>query len=107
MDLPHPDLPQGHESFDLRAVDHLLVTWFPLLAQCYLQLISLKLSLVNGVLFTGGSVKQAPYFETIKKVFRYVLDKNGAGVAFPLFARCLGFKLVSMTVSKANSSFIQ
>lgn len=63
-----------------------------------------KLSLVNGVLFTGGSVKQAPYFETIKKVFRYVLDKNGAGVAFPLFARCLGFKLVSMTVSKANSS---
>lgn len=49
-------------------------------------------------------MKQAPYFETIKKVFRYVLDKNGAGVAFPLFARCLGFKLVSMTVSKANSS---
>ncbi|EMS68709.1 Gamma-glutamyl hydrolase [Triticum urartu] len=59
-----------------------------------------KLSLVNGVLFTGGSVKRGPYFETIKKVFQYVLDKNDAGVPFPLFAQCLGFELVSMIVSK-------
>ncbi|GJN14936.1 hypothetical protein PR202_gb01814 [Eleusine coracana subsp. coracana] len=29
-----------------------------------------KLSLVNGVLFTGGSEKHGPYFETIKKVFQ-------------------------------------
>ncbi|OEL13198.1 Gamma-glutamyl hydrolase 1 [Dichanthelium oligosanthes] len=29
-----------------------------------------KLSLVNGVLFTGGSEKQGVYFETIKKVFQ-------------------------------------
>jgi hypothetical protein len=29
-----------------------------------------KLSLLNGVLFTGGSVKSGPYFETIKKVFQ-------------------------------------
>ncbi|KAF6991122.1 hypothetical protein CFC21_008239 [Triticum aestivum] len=62
-----------------------------------------KLSLVNGVLFTGGSVKRGPYFETIKKVFQYVLDKNDAGVPFPLFAQCLGFELVSMIVSKDNN----
>ncbi|EES18511.2 hypothetical protein SORBI_3009G199100 [Sorghum bicolor] len=63
----------------------------------------LKLSLVNGVLFTGGSAKQGLYFETIKKVFQYVLDKNDAGEQFPLFAQCLGFELVSMIVSKDNN----
>ncbi|KAF8719255.1 hypothetical protein HU200_023950 [Digitaria exilis] len=62
-----------------------------------------KLSLVNGVLFTGGSEKQGVYFETIKKVFQYVLDKNDAGEPFPLFAQCLGFELVSMIVSKDNN----
>lgn len=58
---------------------------------------------MNGVLFTGGSVKRGPYFETIKKVFQYVLDKNDAGIPFPLFAQCLGFELVSMIVSKVIS----
>ncbi|XP_006655488.2 gamma-glutamyl hydrolase 2-like [Oryza brachyantha] len=62
-----------------------------------------KLNLVNGVLFTGGSVKSGPYFETIKKVFQYVLDKNDAGIPFPLFAQCLGFELVSMIISKDNN----
>ncbi|KAG8068002.1 hypothetical protein GUJ93_ZPchr0005g15827 [Zizania palustris] len=62
-----------------------------------------KLSLVNGVLFTGGSVKNGPYFETIKKVFQYVLDRNDAGIPFPLFAQCLGFELVCMIVSKDNN----
>ncbi|KAK3138258.1 hypothetical protein QOZ80_5AG0366510 [Eleusine coracana subsp. coracana] len=62
-----------------------------------------KLSLVNGVLFTGGSEKHGPYFETIKKVFQYVLDRNEAGEPFPLFAQCLGFELVSMIVSKDNN----
>ncbi|XP_066366556.1 gamma-glutamyl hydrolase 2-like isoform X2 [Miscanthus floridulus] len=52
-----------------------------------------KLSLLNGVLFTGGSEKQGVYFETIKKIFQYVLDKNDAGEPFPLFAQCLGFEL--------------
>ncbi|KAK1558018.1 hypothetical protein QYE76_071993, partial [Lolium multiflorum] len=62
-----------------------------------------KLSLVNGVLFTGGSVKKGLYFETIKKVFQYVLEKNDAGIHFPLFAQCLGFELVSMIVSEDNN----
>ncbi|CAM0954571.1 unnamed protein product [Alopecurus aequalis] len=62
-----------------------------------------KLSLVNGVLFTGGSVQRGLYFETIKKVFQYVLDKNDAGIPFPLFAQCHGFELVSMIVSKDNN----
>jgi hypothetical protein len=33
-----------------------------------------KLSLVNGVLFTGGSVKKGLYFETIKKVFQVLVS---------------------------------
>jgi hypothetical protein len=35
-----------------------------------------KLSLVNGVLFTGGSVKSGPYFETIKKVFQVPFEHH-------------------------------
>lgn len=62
-----------------------------------------KLSLLNGVLFTGGSEKEGVYFDTIKRVFQYVLDKNDAGEPFPLFAQCLGFELVSMIVSKDNN----
>ncbi|CAL4894440.1 unnamed protein product [Urochloa decumbens] len=62
-----------------------------------------KLSLVNGVLFTGGSQKNGSYFETIKRVFQYVLDRNDAGDPFPLHAECLGFELVSMIVSKDNN----
>ena len=33
-----------------------------------------KLSLLNGVLFTGGSEKQGVYFETIKKIFQVQCD---------------------------------
>ncbi|KAL6838567.1 hypothetical protein ACP4OV_031623 [Aristida adscensionis] len=62
-----------------------------------------KLSLLNGVLFTGGSEKQGLYFETIKRVFQYVLDRNDAGEPFPLFAQCLGFELLSMIISKDNN----
>lgn len=58
---------------------------------------------MNGVLFTGGSQKSGIYFETIKKVFQYVVDKNDAGVILPLFAQCLGFELISMIVSKDNN----
>ncbi|KAG2561473.1 hypothetical protein PVAP13_8KG139109 [Panicum virgatum] len=62
-----------------------------------------KLSSVNGVLFTGGSEKQGVYFETIKKVFQYVLDRNDAGESFPLFAQCLGFELVSVIGCNDNN----
>ncbi|XP_021303594.1 gamma-glutamyl hydrolase 2 [Sorghum bicolor] len=62
-----------------------------------------KLGLVNGVLFTGGSQKNGSYFETIKRVFQYVLDRNDAGDPFPLHAECLGFELISMIVSKDNN----
>ncbi|KAL6610510.1 hypothetical protein ACP70R_040479 [Stipagrostis hirtigluma subsp. patula] len=60
------------------------------------ELLFEKLSLVNGVLFTGGSQKNGSYFETIRKVFQ----KNDAGEPFPLLAECLGFELASMIVSK-------
>ncbi|XP_020105946.1 gamma-glutamyl hydrolase 2-like [Ananas comosus] len=62
-----------------------------------------KLSLVNGVLFTGGWAKKGQYFETIKKVFQIILDRNDAGDHFPLFAICLGFELVNMIVSKDHN----
>nr|XP_009406769.1 PREDICTED: gamma-glutamyl hydrolase 2-like isoform X2 [Musa acuminata subsp. malaccensis] len=58
-----------------------------------------KLSLVNGVLFTGGWAKKGLYFETITKLFQVTLERNDAGDHFPLFAICLGFELVSMIIS--------
>ncbi|GLU18045.1 hypothetical protein SLE2022_343670 [Rubroshorea leprosula] len=59
-----------------------------------------KLQLVNGVLFTGGWAKSGLYFETLRRVFKKVLEKNDAGEHFPLYAICLGFELVTMIVSK-------
>ncbi|KAJ7948788.1 Folate gamma-glutamyl hydrolase [Quillaja saponaria] len=59
-----------------------------------------KLSLVNGVLFTGGWAKTGLYYETVEKIFKKALEKNDAGDYFPVYAVCLGFELLSMIVSK-------
>ncbi|XP_028763695.1 gamma-glutamyl hydrolase 2-like [Neltuma alba] len=62
-----------------------------------------KLELVNGVLFTGGWVKNGSYFETVKKIFKKVLEKNDGGNHFPLYGICLGFELISMIVSEDHN----
>ncbi|XP_042037412.1 gamma-glutamyl hydrolase 2-like isoform X1 [Salvia splendens] len=62
-----------------------------------------KLSLVNGVIFTGGSSKTGLYFEVVTSIFKDVLRKNDAGDRFPLLAICLGFELLTMIVSKDNN----
>ncbi|KAK4285859.1 hypothetical protein QN277_002496 [Acacia crassicarpa] len=62
-----------------------------------------KLDLVNGVLFTGGSANSGLYFETIRTIFKKVLEKNDGGHHFPLYATCLGFELVTMIVSEDNN----
>lgn len=58
-----------------------------------------KLNLVNGVLFTGGWAKEGLYFDTARKIFQVVLEKNDAGEHFPLYGICLGFELISMFVT--------
>ncbi|KAL6556084.1 Gamma-glutamyl hydrolase 2 [Orobanche gracilis] len=63
----------------------------------------LKLSLVNGVIFTGSSAKTGLYFEVVTSIFKDVLRKNDAGDRFPLLAICLGFELLTMKVSKDNN----
>ncbi|KAK8938358.1 Gamma-glutamyl hydrolase [Platanthera zijinensis] len=67
------------------------------------DILSQKLELVNGVLFTGGWAKTGLYFETIRRVFEVTLARNDAGDHFPLFAICLGFELISMIVSQDHS----
>ncbi|XP_019250950.1 PREDICTED: gamma-glutamyl hydrolase 2-like [Nicotiana attenuata] len=62
-----------------------------------------KLNLVNGVIFTGGRVKDGLYFEVVKGIFQKVLEKNDAGEHFPLLAICLGFELLTMIISKDNN----
>ncbi|MQL81011.1 hypothetical protein Taro_013456 [Colocasia esculenta] len=62
-----------------------------------------KLSLVNGVVFTGGWAKRGLYFETAQYLFEKILERNDAGDHFPLFAICLGFEILSMIISKDNN----
>ncbi|KAF9621582.1 hypothetical protein IFM89_023156 [Coptis chinensis] len=65
-------------------------------------IIEQKLSLVNGVLFTGGWAKTGLYFETATWIFKKVLERNDGADHFPLFAICLGFELLSMIISENN-----
>ncbi|KAL5707393.1 folate gamma-glutamyl hydrolase [Ranunculus cassubicifolius] len=65
-------------------------------------IINQKLSLVNGVLFTGGWAQTGLYFETVTWIFEKILEKNDAGDHFPLYAICLGFELLNMIISKNN-----
>ncbi|GMH14361.1 hypothetical protein Nepgr_016202 [Nepenthes gracilis] len=67
------------------------------------EVIFSKLNLVNGVLFTGGWAKSGLYFETVKEVFKKVLERNDKGKYFPCYAICLGFELLTMIVSKDNN----
>ncbi|XP_058773781.1 gamma-glutamyl hydrolase 2-like [Vicia villosa] len=62
-----------------------------------------KLELVNGVLFTGGWIKDGPYFETVERVFKKALEKNDAGDHFPLYAICLGFQLITLIISQDDN----
>ncbi|KAL9250405.1 Gamma-glutamyl hydrolase 2-like protein [Drosera capensis] len=59
-----------------------------------------KLDLVNGVIFTGGWAKSGLYFEIVGEIFKKILQKNDAGQFFPCYAICLGFELLTMTISK-------
>ncbi|XP_059282847.1 gamma-glutamyl hydrolase 1-like [Lycium ferocissimum] len=72
----------------------------PLLFEDSPQLLNQKLDLVNGVIFPGGWAKKGQYFETVKAIFKKVLEKNDAGEHFPLLAINLGFDLLMMIVSK-------
>nr|XP_009630845.1 gamma-glutamyl hydrolase 2-like [Nicotiana tomentosiformis] len=67
------------------------------------EILNQKLNLVNGVIFTGGRVKDGLYFEVVKGIFQKVLEKNDAGEHFPLLAICLGFELLTMIISKDNN----
>ncbi|XAR56445.1 Gamma-glutamyl hydrolase [Bertholletia excelsa] len=58
-----------------------------------------KLSLVNGVLFTGGWAKSGHYFQVVESIFKKILRKNNAGDHFPVLAICLGFELLTMIIS--------
>ncbi|KAL3508786.1 hypothetical protein ACH5RR_028187 [Cinchona calisaya] len=75
----------------------------PLIYNEPLGVLEKKLSLVNGVLFTGGWAKDGLYFDIVGTVFKKVLEKNDAGDHFPLVAICLGFELLTMIISKDNN----
>ncbi len=62
-----------------------------------------KLDLINGLIFTGGWAKDGLYLETVRRIFKKVLQKNDAGDHFPLYGICLGFELLSMIISEDNN----
>ncbi|XP_057958380.1 gamma-glutamyl hydrolase 2-like isoform X2 [Malania oleifera] len=72
----------------------------PLIYNEPMEIINNKLSLVNGVLFTGGRAKIGLYYEVVEAIFKKILEKNDAGEHFPLLATCLGFELLTMIISK-------
>ncbi|XP_062096461.1 gamma-glutamyl hydrolase 2-like [Humulus lupulus] len=72
----------------------------PLIYNEPLEVLYQKLNLVNGVLFTGGWAKSGLYFEVAQKIFQKVLEKNDAGDHFPLYAICLGFEILTMSISR-------
>ncbi|KAK9088719.1 hypothetical protein Scep_027801 [Stephania cephalantha] len=67
------------------------------------EVLAEKLTLVNGVLLTGGWAKTGLYFETVQRIFKQVLEKNDAGDHFPLYAICLGFELLNMIISQDDN----
>ncbi|OIT33052.1 PREDICTED: gamma-glutamyl hydrolase 1-like [Nicotiana attenuata] len=75
----------------------------PLLFEDSPQLLNQKLDLVNGVIFPGGWARKGKYFETVKAIFKKVLEKNDADEHLPLLAINLGFELLMMIVSKDNN----
>ncbi|KAG9448180.1 hypothetical protein H6P81_014308 [Aristolochia fimbriata] len=72
----------------------------PLIYNEPMEVLTEKLELVNGVLFTGGKSKTGLYFDTASEIFKKILAKNDAGDHFPLFAICLGFEILSIILSQ-------
>ncbi|KAJ7981859.1 Folate gamma-glutamyl hydrolase [Quillaja saponaria] len=72
----------------------------PLIYNEPLEILLKKLSLVNGVLFTGGWAKSGLYYDIVEEVFKKILERNDAGENIPLYAICLGLQLLSMIISK-------
>ncbi|KAF4363844.1 hypothetical protein F8388_000509 [Cannabis sativa] len=72
----------------------------PLIYNEPIEVLYQKLNLVNGVLFTGGWAKSGLYFDVAQKIFQKVLEKNDAGDHFPLYAICLGFEILTMSISR-------
>ncbi|KAK2368106.1 gamma-glutamyl hydrolase [Trifolium repens] len=75
----------------------------PLIYNEPLEMLVKKLELANGVLFTGGSAKDGLYYETVRTIFKKVLEKNEARDHFPLYAICLGFELITMIISEDDN----
>ncbi|GER29151.1 gamma-glutamyl hydrolase [Striga asiatica] len=59
-----------------------------------------KLSLVNGVIITGGGETTGLYYEAVDFIFKIVMTKNDDVDHFPLLAICLGFELLTMIVGE-------
>ncbi|XP_042044114.1 gamma-glutamyl hydrolase 1-like [Salvia splendens] len=64
-----------------------------------------KLSLVNGVIFTGGVANRPPYIDVVKKIYKEILRMNDDddGHHVPLLAICLGFQLLIAIVNVEHS----
>ncbi|XP_042032087.1 gamma-glutamyl hydrolase 1-like isoform X2 [Salvia splendens] len=67
-----------------------------------------KLSLVNGVIFTGGVANRPPYIDAVKKIYKEILRTNDDdGHHVPLLAICLGFQLLIAIVNEEHSMKIE
>ncbi|KGN55059.1 gamma-glutamyl hydrolase 2 [Cucumis sativus] len=59
-----------------------------------------KMGLVNGVIFTGGRVRDGLYYSVAEKIFKQILSRNEDGDHVPLYGISLGFQIISAMVSQ-------
>ncbi|XP_027926760.1 gamma-glutamyl hydrolase-like [Vigna unguiculata] len=59
-----------------------------------------KLSLTNGVIFTGGLASSGPYLKALQFVFQAALERNDAGEHFPVLGLNLGGNLLIKIVAE-------
>jgi gamma-glutamyl hydrolase len=66
---------------------------------------------VNGVLLTGGSLENltfsSPYMVAASHVLARVVEKNDAGVVFPLHGTCQGMQVLSLLAAQNQSVLVE
>ncbi|EFJ14357.1 hypothetical protein SELMODRAFT_423816 [Selaginella moellendorffii] len=77
----------------------------PLLYNEPWETLAKKFSLINGILFAGGSasLQDGPYYRASEFLFKRALEANDKGDYFPVFGTCLGLELLAVIVSGNHS----
>jgi len=74
------------------------------------ELLSKLLSMVNGLLFTGGGLYLGfndSYYNTSRFLFEWAQQAHDQGDYFPVWGTCQGFQLLCLLVAQSNETVLQ